>query len=626
LKHYYKLILDAQKEEEVVTILEGAVKAKISSEVLREPSNNDSVNGRSTPSDAPASAIIPSTSRTDSWRARLDPSLSPAQIQSRLPTSTSFTDLAPSAAEQVASIADTAGDDLEIVDFSDMDKFVAVQVPSEELSGAKSTVLPSKPLRCLASDFFDDDDPVPTVDLTMSATKSADFGAWRKKVGVPSEVKNEVTVTSSDNSSTVNIEPSSDTPPLPENSTTMEPLIDLDTHGQTVHVPSHQVPQRPLRPQFREAPMSALDDTMLRIKGVLVGMHSQDTSTEQDMQSKKTTIQISPQSNFRQIPTPARRALGQNGNSGEPQGVWFVTGVERPTTPPAISAEIPVRLPSLSRPIGFIPKRQIIAFHRPLLPASLQILTFDPPVRDMYKTWLLNDVLFRAPLQSFKGKYKYRVLLPGSRGKPLSPLTPSAKSNSMGAFGRSNVADGVTSWRKPMAPSSAKPEDIEESHTEPGLNTTSRSPPPESTPPVNAVALIPKPVETPSIKSDNNVAARTRAPKMPEGSVVAFIRNSRIDAVERSPRPLVNFIVGSELEEPWLSASVMPEPGVAATSRVVHSPLVTKTELRHEPNKLPSNGTLETVKEQVSTNLDGKDPVVCILFFFRISFSLFINP
>lgn len=615
LKHYYKLILDAQEEEEVVAILEGAVKAKTSSEVLREPPNNDSVNGLSTPSDVPASAIIPSASQTDSWRARLDPSLSPAQIQSRLPTSTSFTDLAPSAAEQVASIADTAGDDLEIVDFSDMDKFVAVQMPSEESSNAKSTVLPSKPLRSLASDFFDDD-PVPTVDLTMSATKSADFGAWRKKVGAPSEVKNEVTVTSCDNSPTVKIEPSLDTSPLPENSTTIEPLSYLDTHGQTVHVPSHQVPQRPLRPQFREAPMSALDDTMLRIKGVLVGMHSQDTLTashEQDMPSKKTTIQISPQSNLRQTPTPARRALGQNCNSDEPQGVCFVTGVERPTTPPAISAEFPVRLPSLSRPIGFIHKRQIIAFHRPPFPPSLQILTFDPPVRDMYKTWLLNDVLFRAPLPGFKGKYRYRVLLPGSRGKPLSPLTPSAKPNSMGAFGRSNVADGVTSWRKPVAPSSAKPEDIEESHTETDLNTTSRSPPPESTPPLNAVALIPKPVETPSIKSDNNVTARTRAPKMPEGSVVAFIRNSRIDAVERSPRPLVNFIVGSELEEPWLSASVMPEPGVTATSRVVHSPLVSKTELRHEPNKLPSNGTLETVKEQVSTKLDGKssnDPVV----------------
>jgi len=547
--------------------------------------------------------------------------LSPAQVQSRLPTSTSFTDLAPSAAEQVASIADTAGDDLEIVDFSDMDKFVAVQVPSEESS---IVVLPSKPLRCLASDFFDDDDPVPRVDLTMSATKSADFGAWRRKVGVPLEVKNEVTVTSCDNS-TVNIEPPLDTSLLPENLTTIEPLIDLDTHGQTVHVPSHQVPQRPLRPQFREAPMSALDDTMLRIKGVLVGMHSQDTSTashEQDMQCKKTTIQIPPQSNSRQISTPARKALGQNCNSDEPQGVWFVTGVERPTTPPAISAEIRVRLPSLSRPIGFIPKRQIIAFHRPLMPPSLHILTFDPPVRDMYKTWLLNDVLFRAPLQGFKGKYKYRVLLPGSRGKPLSPLTPSSKSNSVGAFVRSNIADGVTSWRKPVAPSSAKPEDIEESHTEPGLNTTSRSPPPESTPPVNAVALIPKLVEIPSIKSDNNVAARTRAPKMPEGSVVAFIRNSRIDAVERSPRPLVNFIVGSELEEPWLSASVMPEPGVTATSRVVHSPLVTKTELRHEPNKLPSNGTPETVKEQVSTNLDGKssnNPVVYLLLFFRVS-------
>ena len=51
------------------------------------------------------------------------------------------------------------------------------------------------------------------------------------------------------------------------------------------------------------------------------------------------------------------------------------------------------------------------------------------------------------------------------------------------------------------------------------------------------------------MKSDS-APVRTRSqPKMPVGSAVAFYRDSRIDVVEAAPKPLVNFIVGSELEQ-----------------------------------------------------------------------------
>lgn len=611
LQRTHKPILDAQ-EKEIVAI----AKAK-SSEVLREPPNyhvDDSAE-ESAKLDTSSGLGIRSDTQAPTIVTPLTSQAAPAQIQSRLPASALFTALAPSAAEQVASIADTAKEDLEIVDFSEMDKFVGVHLPSENSSNNTSAGVPSRNLRPLAADFFDN--PVPKVDPAMS--KSVDSGVWRKKVGVPSEVKNEPTVTSCDNVSMAENDILLDTLPLLESSTTKEPLGYLDTHGRIVHVPSQQTPQsqRPLRPQFREAPMSALDDTMLRIKGALVDMHSRDASTttrEQDVQSKKSALQFSPQSNPRRAPALVRQPhLGQNCSFDESREMCFVTGVERPTTPPAIGIAIPVRLPSLSRPVRPVPKLQLIAFHRPPRQANLRILTFDPPLPEMKRTWLLNDVLFRGPSVAFKGMYNYRVLLPGLRGKPLSPVTPSTKSNGMGAFGRSSIADGVTSWRRPMTSPSTNPEDIGELQSESGLNTTSRSAPPESTPPVNTVASIPKTIETPSIKFDNNAATRTRAPKMPEGSAVAFMRNSRIDVVERSPRPLVNFIVSSELDEPWLSGPVMPEPGVTATSRVVHSPLVTKTELRHDQIKSPSNGTLETVKEQVSTKVDGKssnEPVV----------------
>ncbi len=36
---------------------------------------------------------------------------------------------------------------------------------------------------------------------------------------------------------------------------------------------------------------------------------------------------------------------------------------------------------------------------------------------------------------------------------------------------------------------------------------------------------------------------------MPEGSAVAFIRDSRVDVVEADTKPRVNFIVGSQLDD-----------------------------------------------------------------------------
>ena len=51
------------------------------------------------------------------------------------------------------------------------------------------------------------------------------------------------------------------------------------------------------------------------------------------------------------------------------------------------------------------------------------------------------------------------------------------------------------------------------------------------------------------MKSDSTPVRTRSQPKMPVGSAVAFYRDSRIDVVEAAPKPLVNFIVGSELEQ-----------------------------------------------------------------------------
>ena len=605
----------------MVAFIEAAVKTVESSkqsQPLPKVSSNDSTaeppvssvpHLSSIPPESPVSVpvLLPPTPQAESWRVRSIPPTTLKQTQTRLPATVTFSSLGPSAAEQVASIADTAND-LEVVDFTELGKFVGIPESSEKqtelVQESKVAASVSKPSRPLASDFFDESGS--NQDHTV---KTNDFGVWRRKVEVSSDLKNEP----------LPEEPSIDTSELLDASvaveklTTKEPLTHSDaTHGQAVHVPAHHASQRQvLRPQFKEASLSALDDTMSRIKGVLIDMHAHDTSHEPDAQSKRASSQASPQTSLRHTPgrwvPPVLRV--RRYSSTESREVFDVTMAERPTTPPPVAA-ISVHLPSLSRPIEHISKRQLFAFTRPPFPARLDILTFEPPVFEMKKSWSINDVLFRLPPPSFKGKFKYRVSLPRHRGpKALSSLTPT-KPNAVGAFGRPHVADGVTSWRKPVTPTSPTPED-NELPAESGLNTMSRSPPPESTPPESAIALIPKMVEV-SAKLDNPATLRARAqPKMPEGSAVAFMRDSRIDVVESSPRPLVNFIVSSELEDAWIPTAVIPEPGVIATSRVIHPSLASKLDNTPLP---PSDSSKEALTvldgkdvKELLTKLDGKD-------------------
>ena len=609
------------QEREAVALIEAAVKtvetSKQSQPLLKISTSNDSTTEPPVPSvprrssippESPLSvSVLPTTSQAESWRVRPIPPTTPKQIQTRLPAAITFSSSGPSAAEQVASIADAAKD-LEVVDFTELGKFVGIPESPEKqtklVHESKVAASVSKPSRPLASDFFDE--PGSNQDPTV---KTNDFGVWRKKVEVSSDLKNEPLLEEPPMDKSEPL----DAPVTAEELTTKEPLIHADAiHGQAVHVPAHHASQRQvLRPQFKEASLSALDDTMSRIKGVLIDMHAHDTPHEPDAQPKRTSSQTSSQTSLRHTPgrwvPPVLRV--RRYSSTESREVFDVTMAERPTTPPPAVA-ISVHLPSISRPTEHIPRKQLIAFNRPPLPARLDILTFVPPVFEMKKSWSINDVLFRLPPPSFKGKHKYRVFLPRHRGlKGPNPLSLT-KPNATGAFGRPHLADGVTSWRKPVTPTSPAPGD-KELPEESFLNTMSRSPPPESTPPENAIASIPKMVEA-SAKLDNAATVRARAqPKMPEGSAVAFMRDSRIDVVESSPRPLVNFIVSSELEDSWIPTAIIPEPGVIATSRVVHPPLASKLDNTPIPPADSSKEALtaldgKDIKEPL-TKLDGKD-------------------
>ena len=241
--------------------------------------------------------------------------------------------------------------------------------------------------------------------------------------------------------------------------------------------------------------MSALDDAMLRIKGVLVGMHAQEPSKEV---SPKDVVPSNPPS--QEVPparaphviqvslpqTPARLLARDRwvppalrprrfDEHDEPRENFLFTVPHLPHSP---DAQPLVKLPAVSYRVEFIHRKLLQAFGRPPYQARMDILSFEPPVPDMNRRDLsLNDVLFRKPPAAFKGKFRYRVSIPRFRGPKVSmPAAGLAKPNG-GAFGRPTLADGVSTWRKPTVSPSVRT-DFDTDLTE--LNTMSRSPPPTS--------------------------------------------------------------------------------------------------------------------------------------------------
>lgn len=595
------------QEKEVISIIEEAVKSvQISSTPMEEkpsealpgkmqlsrqpslpPEPLRSAGPRRTsipPRPAPLSPSATSVgSQPESWRARMNvfPSPVPRQIQIRQsPVSTNFIASGPSLAEQVETIADGSQEDLEVVDFSDMGKFVGIpESPEMAPETSAGPAILSKPARPVASDFFDEP---PSISDAVPESKKADFGVWRRKVSqdvteslvavneakeITIEVKKAVT-SPQDHTTAINAEYSvvSETFTAAEISmaSTKEPLTypDYQQRGaQIVNVSPSSNVQRTSRSQpLHKEPttsMSSLDDAMSRIKGVLSGMQAQEppkdvTQTHAEPESRTTlSVHLPPQPHVRSnvkerwIP-PALRPRRFDDND-EPREVFLVTVLQPPRSPLPATSSICVRLPSISRLVEPIQKKQLYAFLKPPYQARMDILSFDPPIFDMNRRDLsLNDVLFRRPPLGFKGKFRYRVFLPRFRGPKVN--IPSVGLTKPGALGRSTPADGASTWRKPPVTPADKIERIETEAT--SLDTMSRSPPPDHTPPETTVASIPKTGEDSLAKLDAGQAARSRSqPKMPVGSAVAFIRDSRIDVVEADTKPLVNFIIGSQLED-----------------------------------------------------------------------------
>ena len=519
--------------------------------------------------------VSPAT-EADSWRSKskILPSPGPKQIHVRppgpaLPAPPVTPKVPPPMLHGVESFAVRPDEDLEVVDFSDMGKFVGVAdsppSPSKEVAQTVDDQN-SRPPRPVAADFFNDGqsagDPVTT-------RTDTDTGAWRRKLSheVDHDPHSEIGSTSMNRPeatapSTV-VELKADTlPASPETllrSPAREKLV-LSSPQSTAMTNGQQRAPR-TTPAYREAQMFAFDSAMSRIKGALDGMQTQETAKV----SPVLIVPKAPPKESKWVPPALRR---NHDFDQHPREVFDATIPELPRTPPPAWNSFVVNLPKVkfSRPLEPPSRRHPYKnFHDPRLNVLSLNDLFDGTSR---RSFTFNDILFGKP-RFFKGRPQIVVSFPNTRSSrgghsksdgagpkvhlPSSPAAP--KVNGVGAFGRPSVAVDQSTWRNPTAQPTAKasPPPID-----PGLHTVSRSPPPE---PVSSSG--------PSVPTESTSARSRSQPKMPAGSAVAFYRDSRVDSMETGPGslPSVCFTVSSELEEAQLSKSR------AGSSKLQSSPL-----------------------------------------------------
>ncbi|KAG1757318.1 hypothetical protein EDB19DRAFT_1933564 [Suillus lakei] len=529
-------------------------------------------------------SIVPSSteqshdpSKTDSWRSKAPPPSSPpapreTPVQPRAP--------APLLQGVEEFITVSADEDLEEVDFSDMGKLVGAPAVSQPEAQHKGTERPPHPPRPVASDFFEDSEPQTLPPRPKSPS------VWRRKT--PVEPAREVLAPSS----LTNQEVANDTgeKPLQDAPVSLDEqwhiyrlrsksssIADGSITYSSNHATMPTSPQRLTRLTFREAPMSALDDVMSRIRGALDGMKE----TESAKQAIKETVDAPPEPEVTQ-PQGNTNGRGYSGGPkwlppalrprrvefGEEHEVFDVTGCEPPRSP---RLTVVVRLPSLSRPLDPIPKRQAHWVRGARSHVRWDILSWDPPVDGMTKKdFSLNDVLHKN-YSSPRGKPRFRVLLPKARHShsaiPLGPKVnlPAGSTKPGSSFGRSKV-DDLPSWRR-VAVCPSIPEVSPDGANAGVLDTISCSPPPD--PPEIAPAAQ---SVLPCINKAEAVMQRSRAqPKMPLGSAVAFYREIPSDTSgQELKKHSVSFTVFSELDE--IPSSPQSDPPSALFSSAVDSP------------------------------------------------------
>lgn len=530
-------------------------------------------------SSAPGPPALAPVDTGSSWRTKASPisatTSTPArQVQPRPPVP-SFAS-PPSAIAQVESLAENPEEELEVVDFSDLGKFIGVTEEETSVPDEEPIVIPpaARPPRPVASDFFDDrPSRSPEIIAVPAIHEKTNVVNWRRQSVQDSEASVAQSDESKDRSrNEVAAETSLTSDSLPTGHT-RDTSLPVSHHplSPAGSGPSHANRTPRTQPFYKEATMSTLDDVMSRIKGAIDGMQ---TSEREHRSPEISAAPVARSTVFHPSPAPnlsaqkdrwAIPAFRPRQFDAEPEEI-IVTGCEPPRSPkPAWNAFI-IRLPKISEPLEPVNRKQLLLFNRPMQ-SRWDVLSFDPPVEGMSRReFTVNEILFRRT-GGFKGKSKYRVALPSTKALgPRVNIPMSPRVNGVGAFGRPS-ADGLSTWRKPPALASTTLD------SEQGLNTMSRSPPPELPSETSNVASIPRTDALTASRSDDVFGpSRSRSqPKMPAGSAVAFYRASGVDVVESDTNSSVNFFVSSELEDSRQS-SENNTPSKSKPSIMVSSP------------------------------------------------------
>jgi len=448
---------------------------------------------------------------------------------------------------------------LEEVEFTDLGKFVGLEPKPEQL-GAHSPLPPEN----TPAEASYGDQSAPT------CTRSDLEPSWRRKGPLPpSEEQQSIAAANIvlDTTPESSISTEADTVPVSSPvrtastgmSSPVKPLAEGSSPSQTLVVPPSQSTQRsPRTSSYREELLrSTFEDTMSRIKGAMQ-TKPQRSAPEAEHTDRAMTSSTSPateQPRHGRGTSPSSRSHPPRVVPEEP----FITATELDDE---IQVDQPHRvlLPSASRAIEPLSKKEIANLKRTVTPLRWEIFSWDPPIEDSSSNdYSVNDILFRK-VPPHKGQPRFIVKLPPSgsylvtRSTPVAPKVhlpakPLVHKNAAttGAFGRPRVADDHSTWRRTLPPI---PDQVESVGNSEGLVTRSGSSPP-ATEKTDDVAPSPE-TETPS---SVHLSSKYRAePKMPAGASVAFYRES-------NSGPSVNFTVSSELEDTRQSdASVMSPP------------------------------------------------------------------
>ncbi|KAJ2965611.1 hypothetical protein NUW54_g14061 [Trametes sanguinea] len=271
--------------------------------------------------------------------------------------------------------------------------FSSLQVPDGSQPGPFV-----RPARAVASDFFGDA-PTSPQRTRPPQSRGEEESSWRR----PSHtfIEKAPAAAIAEESSKVHVPLGQAMPPQQhagvlsglQTTTGAHPPMHEDHVRRVSSHYQNGVPRPPLGSSFREAPMSALNDTLSRIKGALDGMHHNEAEAPK------------PQ---KWLP-PALRSRSAHSDFAHPTEVFDVTSAEPPLSPKPAWNNFHVKLPHASRPVP--PQETELIWPRGRRPFRLDVYSFHPPSYALGRDATVTDHLFGRP-RFVRGQPKYFVSIP----------------------------------------------------------------------------------------------------------------------------------------------------------------------------------------------------------------------